>query len=122
MRRYSGSKRGPALSLCLLGVLAVADDWFTAPSRVVIGGLSRTSFCDCADVGALPTVGTDAARTGAGLLIVARSGAPRTFELNRPGSAQRGPPARGSPLSGMFSYRRTGAAGSVRLPGQKLAP
>ena len=111
-------------------------------SKVVIADLSRTSFCDCAGVSALLMAGSYAARTGAELLIVARSRAVlRIFELTglplaqavygtcsdalravESGSGQRGPPRRGSPLSGMFSYRRTDAAVSVLLPGQQLAP
>jgi anti-anti-sigma factor len=142
--------------LPLLGVLAVADDCFIAPmpaeidvgnaarvradllsavnhSKVVIADLGRTSFCDCAGVSALLTAGSYAARTGAELLIVARSRAVlRTFELTglplrlavyaTCAEAQRGPPRRGSPVASILSYRRTGAAGSVRRPGRLLAP
>jgi len=104
----------------------VADDCFIAPmpaeidvgnaarvradllsavnhSKVVIADLGRTSFCDCAGVSALLTAGSYAARTGAELLIVARSRAVlRTFELTglplrlavyaTCAEAQRGPP------------------------------
>jgi anti-anti-sigma factor len=74
---------------------------------LVIADMSRTSFCDCAGVGAMLTAASQALRAGAEIRVVARA-APvlRTFELTglhlalrvyaTIAEALRGPPSRAS--------------------------